>query len=269
MQFGRRGKEGLKELKQDSIVIKKDGKGREYATIAYNELDKTHQINNPKESEKKQILYSQDNPDLCPIESLKKYKSKLNGKCPSFFQRPRQLGLLDPEKESVWYENKCLGIHKIESMMKAISQEAELSQIYTNHCLRATTSTILAHAGVDTRNICSVTGHKNHQSLESYIREPTLNQRKEMCDILHNFGKDAYESKAVAIPETRKSTTTCTISKPTDIPAEYTVAIPKPVNKTTCTVSKPTDTASDSSLFSGAQFLGSTTINVMINQNNQ
>lgn len=252
INFGRRGREGLRELTRESIIIKKDDKGQEYATMTFNELDKNHQNPSPKEPEKKQILYSQDDSDLCPILSLKKYISKLNPKCSSFFQRPRNLK--NPALDPVWYENKSLGIHTLENMMKNISADANLSQTYTNHCLRATTTTILGHAGVDGRNICSVTGHKNLQSLDSYIKEPTMDQRKNMCTILHNYGKKSNPKTSLALPNTSTNKKpSCTITKPITTVTE---------ENTTATITKPPE----ESLFSGAQFLGQTTINVMINK---
>jgi hypothetical protein len=254
INFGRRGREGLRDLTRNSIIIKTDDKNREYATLTFNELDKNHQILSPKDQEKKQILYAQEDSEHCPIVSLKKYLSKLNPKCNSLFQRPKTLK--KPALEEIWYENKSLGVHSLETMMKSISTDAKLSQTYTNHCLRATTTTILGHAGVDGRNICSVTGHKNLQSLESYIREPTMDQRKEMCTILHKFGKSETSQESLALPQNiTKPKTTCTISKPTEC---YSVA------NTTTTITKPPE----ESLFSGAKFLGQTTINVMINKNN-
>ena len=42
---------------------------------------------------------------------------------------------------------------------KVISKEANLSQVYTNRSVRATTVTLLAHAGVDTREIMKISQH--------------------------------------------------------------------------------------------------------------
>ena len=64
----------------------------------------------------------------------------------------------------VWFENKPLGKHKLEGRMKEISSAAGLSQSYMNHCLRATATTILSEAGVQSHKIMSVTGHKNEAS---------------------------------------------------------------------------------------------------------
>ena len=57
LNFGRRGREGLRNLTKDSIAIRTDDKGQEYATVVYNEIDKTHQVLKPSDGEKKQIMY--------------------------------------------------------------------------------------------------------------------------------------------------------------------------------------------------------------------
>ena len=44
--------------------------------------------------------------------------------------------------------------------MKSISMKAGTSQVYTNHCLRATSVTILNEAGFEAREICLDTSIK-------------------------------------------------------------------------------------------------------------
>ena len=53
-----------------------------------------------------------------------------------------------------------VGERTINDMMKQISSEACLSKSYTNHCVRATAITLLAHAGVETREIMKISGHR-------------------------------------------------------------------------------------------------------------
>ena len=62
--------------------------------------------------------------------------------------------------------------------MTRMSKSANLSKSYTNHCIRATVATVLNRQGVDLLKIMSVTGHCNVKSLESYINEPTDNERR-------------------------------------------------------------------------------------------
>ena len=90
--------------------------------------------------------------------------------------------------EPVWYENKPIGGDMLESRMKEISIAAGLSQVYVNHFLWATVSTVLSEAGCQSCEIMSVTGHKNEESLASYMKVPSLRQRAGMCNILHRYG---------------------------------------------------------------------------------
>ena len=261
INFGRCGREGLRQLSKHSIVIKVDDRGREFATIDFNELDKTHQTSDLKHADKSQIMYSQEQSEFCPVKSLKKYISKLHPACEAFFQKPKVLP--SPEEHECWYYNRCLGVHKLDGMMKDISVAAGLSKIYTNHCLRATAATILSHAGFDFRNISSVTGHRNIQSLTSYVRAPSMDQRKSMCNTLHNFGKSEetnsvkHDEGVLALP-----------------PASSEGVLALPTTTSECSVvgenvgqSQISNVAVKSdSVFAGANFYGQTTINLMLNK---
>ena len=92
--FGRRGREGLRELKQDSFEFVEDGEGNEYANLPFNEFDKNHcDVTDTESNETDKRIYSQ-NGDDCPVASLKKYISHLNVDHESFFQRPNPVSLL-------------------------------------------------------------------------------------------------------------------------------------------------------------------------------
>lgn len=188
LHFGRRGREGLRELKKDSIVFKFDDQGREYATLKYHEMEKNHQGVDMKESNKIPLMYSQPDDEQCPVYSLKLYLAKLNPKCNDLFQNPRSKWT---ETSDIWYENKALGKNTLASMMKKISTEAQLSTEYTNHCLRATTATALSDAGFEDRNIIAVTGHHNTESLKSYVSGPNMDQRNALSTALHQYGKQS------------------------------------------------------------------------------
>ena len=55
--------------------------------------------------------------------------------------------------------------------MSNISKKGGLSQAYSNHCIRATSFTVLAHNDVSPGDIINVTGHKDQSSLAHYIVE--------------------------------------------------------------------------------------------------
>ena len=71
-----------------------------------------------------------------------------------------------------------------------ISEKAQTSLKYMNHCIKATTGTVLKKEGIAPKNIMAVTGHKNVASLDSYLAEPDTNETLAMSNILSNFGKN-------------------------------------------------------------------------------
>ena len=91
------------------------------------------------------------------------------------WQRPKS----QAPSEGPWFTNAPLGFNTLGNKMKAISEKAGCSLIYTNHSLRATTVTVLDEAGVAGRDIMAVTGrpHKSESSLKHYIR--TSNGKKQ------------------------------------------------------------------------------------------
>ena len=187
LYFGRRGKEGLWELKKDSFEVREDDKGQKHLTMAYNENDKNHPGGVIEKENKTQLMYAQPGDPRCPVVSFQKYLEKLNPLHVAFFQRPKSKKPLDGEP---WYENRPIGVNYLSKMMKVMSEDAKLSKMYTNHCLRATSATVLADAGVEARDICAVTGHHNAGSLKSYVTATSLEKRSKMSNILHNYGME-------------------------------------------------------------------------------
>ncbi|XP_033725028.1 uncharacterized protein LOC117315013 isoform X1 [Pecten maximus] len=181
LHFGRRGREGLRSLKHDAFVLKSDDEGRKYFTMSFNEKDKTHSGVDSRETLKVNRMYETCD-EFCPVVSLTKYMLKRNPEDEAFFQRP----LTNFQDKDVWYGAQPLGINTLLNMMSIISKAAGLSQVYTNHCVRATTATMLAHAGVDSRGIMSVTGHRNQKSLQSYINTPSIEQRHQYSCVLQS-----------------------------------------------------------------------------------
>ena len=70
--------------------------------------------------------------------------------------------------------------------MSRISSRLGLSKIYSNHSVRATTATRLAEAGVETRDIMKVTGHKNPMSVQTYNSEISDEQNRNFNNILRS-----------------------------------------------------------------------------------
>ncbi|XP_053377444.1 uncharacterized protein LOC128547881 [Mercenaria mercenaria] len=165
-QFGHRGREGLRNLKKSSFVVKNDAKGRKFVQMAYNEADKTHHGIDCKENVKAPRMY-ESNDEFCPVRSFEKYSKKLNAKLDDFFQRPL---IKVTENDETWYAARPVGINTLCNFMSTLSREAGLSKRYTNHCIRAYISTKLFTAGFSNRAFMSVTRHRNEKSLTSYIK---------------------------------------------------------------------------------------------------
>jgi hypothetical protein len=58
--------------------------------------------------------------------------------------------------------------------IKAISIDAGLSQLYTNHCIRASCITALDDGGMEARHIMNVSGRKSETSINSYSTNVTF-----------------------------------------------------------------------------------------------
>ena len=118
----------------------------------------------------------------CPVKSFKIYLEKLNPKLDTFFQRPKAY----PVSKGPWYDGQVVGSKTLEKMMKRISVDAKLHTIYTNHCIRVTSITILDNGGFEARHIMSVSGHRAESSIRSYARTDLKTKRK-MSSELSSF----------------------------------------------------------------------------------
>ena len=67
----------------------------------------------------------------------------------------------DPKEEFVtnilhWYDNAPVGRDMLNDVMKIISEDAELSMVYTNHSIRSTAITTLDSNNIEARHIQAV-----------------------------------------------------------------------------------------------------------------
>lgn len=170
--FCNRGRENLRDItKQDFIFNESDNciSMRDMAT-------KNHKgdVNEDEESQGGRIVRT--GKTLCPYTSFKKYISLLHPDCDVFFQRPKKKTTLE---DSIWYDNSPVGKNTLGDKMKTLSIEARLSRTYTNHCLRATSITILNECN-EARHVMTVSGHKSESSLRHYAKT-SEEKRQEMA----------------------------------------------------------------------------------------
>ena len=136
--------------------------------------------------------------------AMKLYLEKINPGCQAFLQFSKRNW---QASDNVWYENCPLGVNKLGNMMREISQEAQLSRIYTNHSLRATAITLWSQASISSRQIMAISGHRNEQSLKHYNDRPSENQLQECNNVISEaLGDQSPNSRRdVLMPITNQS----------------------------------------------------------------
>lgn len=190
---GRRGCEGLRELRKNSFEIKEFENGQQYIQLTYNERSKKSQGDEPGQHPRENIILSQPGSRKCPVYSFKLYMSKLSPNIDSFFQRPNKKF----EKDGKWYHASLLGKNAVSALLPTICEKVHLQRKYTNHCLRGTTATAMKKLGYSVVDIANVTNHKSHQSLSSYLERATLEDRRNYCNSLFTFtGEDSHSAES-------------------------------------------------------------------------
>ena len=182
--FCRRGREGQRTLKTTSFKFEMDPTGRNYATMTHDEATKNHPggIADVPSTEKLIRMYETDEVND-GFKALKLYMSKLNPESESFFQYPRKNWSFD---DNIWYEARPVGVNSLDSMMKNISKAASLSQLYTNHSVRATAITLWSNAGITNKYIMAISGHRNEQGRVHYNTHPSTSQFRGCSEVLSN-----------------------------------------------------------------------------------
>ena len=135
---------------------------------------------------------------MCPVQSFCDYISHLNPESEYMWQYP--LEKIYPDKPEIWYSKKHLGKNPLAVFMSELSREAQLSKIYTNHCIRATGITVLTDAKFSNADIMLVSGHKSVQSLSVY--QKTDEKKKiQMGQALGKSMKKQDSTPAIAPPK--------------------------------------------------------------------
>ena len=168
MYFCNRGRENLRDLKRGDFIVDEN---REY--IELRDMTTKNHRGELHDGESQGGRIYKTGRKLCPFQSFTKYLSVLNKDCDAFFQRPKKD--VTSSTSSVWYDKVPVGKHTLGDKMKNLSLEAGLSTVYTNHCLRATSITLLD--GFEARHIMTLSGHKSETSIRSYAR--TGDEQKE------------------------------------------------------------------------------------------
>ena len=202
LHFCRRGRENLREIRVDWFKFNQDENDVEYVTMR-DELDKNHR--GEDNSGQQARMYATGMND-CPVKHLKLYISKLNKSSPCFFQRPRMAPNL------YWYDAVPIGKNTVGTMMQRISKETGLSKIYTNHCIRATVITSLDHAGIESRHIQQISGHKSISSLQHYAQMVSNEQLRKISNTISLVGNSSSTATSVETQNGGQTYNSCTFN---------------------------------------------------------
>jgi hypothetical protein len=85
---------------------------------------------------------------------------------------------LENKTVDIWFDKAPLGKNTLGDKMKNLSKQLNLSKLYTNHSLRATTITLLDNKCFEARHIMYISGHKIESSIRNYSRTDDTQKRK-------------------------------------------------------------------------------------------
>ena len=125
----RRGREGRRKLTSSSFKFLRDENNRPYATMTHDKSTKNHPggVGDAESFEKEGRLYQATDDPSDGFNALRFYISKLNPECTAFFQYPKRKW---SPSDSIWYKNRPLGIQKLGTMMKELSEAACLEEVH-------------------------------------------------------------------------------------------------------------------------------------------
>ena len=183
-------------MDKNSFEIKTGSDGLDYIELTFNKKSKKNQGDQNLSGQDAlhndhHIISAQPDNILCPVKSFKKYISLLHPDIDIFFQYP--------SKNKKCYDKKPIGKNSLATMMKEISEDAELSKIYMNHCIQKTTATAMKRQGFDLNEIQNVTKYKNLDSLNHYIAGPMYKEKQSYNDALLNYAENETQHKNIPV----------------------------------------------------------------------
>ncbi len=125
------------------------------------ETENQKKSTNPNKDCYRGLMFANPGDSLCPGKS---YITKCPPDATSFYIHPLKAPREELDRRKFPQTDGCELSRKHTSSL----QQFVLSKRYTNHSLRSTTVQILSEAGLESRKIMSVTGHKCETSLRSY-----------------------------------------------------------------------------------------------------
>ena len=170
-----RCRENLRTLTKEDFAIGTDESGRKYVHLYKDALrQQRHEDDTGR-------MYEIPGSPSCPLLSFNMYVNKLNPECSAFFQQPKSKFKFD---DPIWYTKIPLGMRALGFLMRLISKEAHLSQIYTNHSIKRTCVAVLQNSTSYMRHTDSVLGECSEQGSVRSACHIRASRRRHVSDIL-------------------------------------------------------------------------------------
>lgn len=191
--FGTRGRQEHHQIRLEELKWVQDSDGKTEYVEWVEGITKTRKggLQKPDRRLKQRVFATGD--ARCPVAALEALVShrpkELRARGPLYLQ-PSQ----HPEEEQ-WFTKMPLGVNSINKFMKKIAEEGGLdtrNKNFTNHSVRKTVVMKLKKAGVASRDITAITGHKNEESLKSY-EENSLTDHKHLSNIIAGKKPNAHQ----------------------------------------------------------------------------
>lgn len=184
IHFVTRGLEWHHQLTRNAFEFKIDENGHEFVCLTHETRQKNYQggISSDEYNADKRMYATMT--ENCPVKILKFFIEKTPEKATNLFNKTYKLAIENPDSCATWYTVSPLGKSSFTNFLPDISKMAGCSKRYTAHCLRATTIQAMSDAGIETRQIMFMSGHRNEASVRSYSRDCSTHQKHKLSSIL-------------------------------------------------------------------------------------
>lgn len=179
VHFGLRGCKEHRDMCWGDVKLCKNSTGQEYLEF-HERQTKTRTGNNPRDV--RPIIpkmFSVPSSEKCPVLAYKLYAEKRPAemKCEDapFYLAVNNVVKSDSRKP--WFKKSPVGVNKLNSLMKNMSEKAGLGPKLKNHSGRKTMIQTLVNSEIPPTDIIQLSGHKNLQSITNYS---TVSEKQQM-----------------------------------------------------------------------------------------
>lgn len=143
-----------------------DHDSRRYVYQRQDELLKNKRENDSTKANSARMYEQPQLGSKCPVNVFRLYMTKLNPNCNRMWQLVKNTF---NDNDVSWFTARPIGINTLQKFLQQICKYCQLDKVYTNHCLRVSTISILSEIFSE-NEVRAVSGHKTNSSLGIYKR---------------------------------------------------------------------------------------------------